>query len=603
MKTQKNPTPELDAPRALSPHLRYFQQHGEVFGYHNLFGYLLQMSPDLVELLEFHRGRRRSRKEAAERFAGRWSESELGGFLDVLGEWSCLVTDPEPEAEMEELWSMIPVRARWVVFHQPSEEELWFWRTDRQGHSERDEAPIWAARIWSRIDNKKTLRKLFEEVEEDPSLGELRDPKRAVLREMASWVHADRQYLRFARTPPPRSEKQWPSYLRSAMPYAPWRPGIDPLPPNPLLPLATPVAPPHRYYEEEVADAERQFRETETTLSHLLRKPHPLLGGSTYSQRLAEALVREGLLVDRGEGPFSILEIGAGLGHLAEGVLGHLRAQHPALFARVRYTILDLSPTLRAAQAGRLRAASLLDKVSWLGANAERVELPEAAFDLVLSNEVIGDLTTVKLSRELLGLSDERKPAESYEALSAETLTKLGSTGWILKLYEVDLSDSPPEFFFNVGAIELIEKLSRSLRPGGGAFLSEYGERSHYPIAGTHLDHIEFSIHFAPLIQVAERLGLKASLHQVQDLIGLDRSAQTLATTRTYFSSLRAMFASFGRELDKIAYTREMFQALLSEREDGLSLEHLGDLRFHPVDERCMGLAPHEFKALLLRKP
>lgn len=594
--------PERDTPRLLSSHLSYFQQHGEVFAYHGLFGYLLQMSPDLVELLEFHRGTPRTRKEASERFAERWSRAQLAEFLDVLCEWSCLLAGGTDEHD--ELWSMVPVRARWVVFHQPGEHELTFWRTDPQGQSQSEKAPAWAARLWSRIDRKKTLQQLFDEVRGEPEFVALGPAaaEQELLRVVGSWVAPERQYLRFARTPPPRSEVQWPSYLRSAMPYAPWRPGLDPLPDNPLLPLATPVAPPHRYYEHEVRDAERQFRETETTLSHLLRLPHPLLGGSTYAARLTEALVTAGLLREpRDEGDaFEILEIGAGLGDLAVGVLSHLRAHYPRIFDGLHYTILDLSPALRTAQARRLAAEDLTEQVTWLGANAEEIELGEGNFDLVLSNEVIGDLTTVKLSRELLGLDDEHSPAESYEGWSEETAARLGPSGRILRAYSLDLSDSPPEFFFNVGAIELIERLARALRPGGGAFLSEYGERSRYPIAGTHLDHIEFSIHFSPLMQAAERLGLRAELHGVQELIGLDVTARTLATTRTYFASLRALLAAHGRTLDKIAYTREMFTELLG---GALDLAHLGDVRFHPADERCMGLAPHEFKALILRRP
>ena len=32
-------------------------------------------------------------------------------------------------------------------------------------------------------------------------------------------------------------------------------------------------------------------------------------------------------------------------------------------------------------------------------------------------------------------------------------------------------------------------------------------------------------------------------------------------------------------------------------------LDAVGDVRFQPANERCIGLAPHEFKALFLRKP
>ena len=85
----------------------------------------------------------------------------------------------------------------------------------------------------------------------------------------------------------------------------------------------------------------------------------------------------------------------------------------------------------------------------------------------------------------------------------------------------------------------------------------------------------------------------------MQDILEVDRESLTLETTRTYFQSLRAMLQSFGIQLRKLAYTDEAFRALLG---DKLSLEHIGDVRFRIFDERCMGLAPHEFKALLLRK-
>ena len=97
-----------------------------------------------------------------------------------------------------------------------------------------------------------------------------------------------------------------------------------------------------------------------------------------------------------------------------------------------------------------------------------------------------------------------------------------------------------------------------------------------------------------------KRVGFDAEVVYLQDLIRIDRNAQTLTTTRTYFSSLRAMLASFGIAFDKIAYTKEMFEALIA---PALRLEDIGDIRFSIVDERCMGLAPHEFKALVLRKP
>lgn len=99
---------------------------------------------------------------------------------------------------------------------------------------------------------------------------------------------------------------------------------------------------------------------------------------------------------------------------------------------------------------------------------------------------------------------------------------------------------------------------------------------------------------------MADKLNLNPELNYLQDVIGVDRDAKTLATTRTYFNSLRAMLSKkFDISMDKIGYTDEMFKELLGDKVDP---DHLFDLRFEIFDERCMGLAPHEFKALILKK-
>ena len=578
-----------------SRHLSYFQQHGEVYAFHNLFGYILKMSADLAELLEFHR-ELRTREEVDAEFGDHFETEQLDEFMGVFKLFSCLIESEV--AEERSLWMMVPVRARWVVYHQPAESELTFWRTDRDGKSSADPQPAWAARLWQRIDNTKTLRTLYDEIKDGASLAGLEKPEKQVLETLTRWVASDRQYLKFAKAPVWKfgKEHQWPSYLKSTMPYAPWQPGT-PLPPNPLEKVAEPLAPPHGYYEGEIMDAERQFRETETTLSHLLREPHSLLGGATFSQRVAEALSKLGALDGTTR---RIVEVGGGLGHVAAGVLAWIRDTLPDAYGTLEYTIVDVSPVLRAAQEKLLTERGVADRVRWMAVNAETLDLPDASVDLLLSNEVVGDFTTVKLTRALLGLDGEKAQPEAFADWSPDTRAKLGAAGEQLLRYQPVLRDAPDEIYFNTGAIAFLERVAKALRPGGAAFITEYGDVVRYPIPGTHLDHLEFSIHFGHLVTVARGLGLEADVKYLQDLIGLDRNAYTLTTTRTYFASMRAMLASFGVEFDKIAYTREMFQDAL---EGHVPFAAIGDVRFSVVDERCMGLSPHEFKALILKRP
>jgi hypothetical protein len=73
-----------------------------------------------------------------------------------------------------------------------------------------------------------------------------------------------------------------------------------------------------------------------------------------------------------------------------------------------------------------------------------------------------------------------------------------------------------------------------------------------------------------------------------------------LATTRSHFRALRALAADAGVDLPKIGYTRELVAQYLG---DKLDLASIGELRFERIEDRLMGLVPHEFKALVVRKP
>jgi SAM-dependent methyltransferase len=580
-----------------SRHVSYFQQHGQVFAYHNLFGYLLAMSPDLVDILEFHNGEVQTSDEVMARFCDDFEPGQLEEFLFIFRLYSCLV-----ESEFEEkksLWSMVPVRSRWVVYHQPTQDQLTLWRTDRDGNSTADAAPPWAARLWAEIDGETTLGDLVNRLADDPSFSKLEDAESQVLETLSEWAHYTRQYLKMAKGPVSQfgPEHKWPSYLRSTMPYAPWDPIHDSLSENPLESLATPIAPPHNYYETQINDAAYQFENVETTLSHLLRHPSPLLGGATFADRVVDALKQRGHL---NADTRSIVEVGGGLGHLAAGVLTRLRDDDPDAFANISYKIVDMSPALRQAQEARLQEHGVADRVTWHMGNAEELDLPAESVDLLLSNEVIGDFTTVRLTREVVGLTEESDHSAAFESWSLETEQLLGKAGELLKGYDIPIRDAPEEFYFNVGAIGFIATVYELLKPGGSAFISEYGDPTRYPTPSTHLDHIEFSIHFGHLMHVGRTLGFEVDYDYLQDLIGINRNVETLATTRTYYRSLKAMLESFDIEFDKKAYTRQSMTELLSER---LPLQHIGDVRFQPVDERCMGLAPHEFKALMLKKP
>jgi hypothetical protein len=571
----------------LTAHLSYFQQHGRLFAYHDLFGFLVGMSPDIVGLLEFHRDVARSPAEVDAHFGRHFTRTVLGEFMTILENHACLV---EPGIdEMARLWRSYPIRARWVVFDCSA--GLRFWRAWRGAPPASEAVPGWAAAVWEAFDGETNCQTIYDQLDAPPPTDEF-------LATMASWVHHDRQYARMSRIPVSRygSEWKWPSYLRSTMPFDLWTPG-DPLPPDPLEPLGVPVRPPHDYYAHEVTDADAQFEDRETTLSHLLRAPHPLLGGASYAEKVAEALAARDLL---GPATRDIVEIGAGQGHLAAGVLTWLRTHHPDAFGSITYTIVDLAPALRSRQRETLADAGVLEKVSWVAANVEDADPPLPEANLVICNEVIGDLTTVKVNRALVGIESAADDTPEETGRPAPDSPEVTAIRRISEAHGISFLDAPEEFFLNLGAWRFVERLRTSLRPGGGAWITEYGDYARYPRPSTQLDHIEFSIHFGQLQKVAQSVGFHTELAYVHDLIDFDRDDETLAATRTWYTALRAMLAEHGVDLTKVAYTRSMFLDALEGR---VALENIGDIRFEPSDERCMGLVPHEFKGLILRAP
>src|SRR5262245_53883149 len=166
------------------------------------------------------------------------------------------------------------------------------------------------------------------------------------------------------------------------MPYARWQPGT-------VVPAPVSLT---EYYTHDVSDANEQFDHQETTLSHLLRVPHPALANRTYGEAVVDALLARGVVP---QGRVRVLELGAGLGYVARHAIDRLRAAGRT----VEYTIVELAPALAEAQRARLGGDA-----TWKMGNALEVTLAERAFDLVLCNEMVGDLPAKQLTRTDLGL-------------------------------------------------------------------------------------------------------------------------------------------------------------------------------------------------------
>jgi hypothetical protein len=563
-------TPPATPPRLRrSRHLSTFAHLGAVYLYHDLFGFLLQMSPDVLAVLDAF-GDGADVADVVKEFDGKFEGATPQEFVDVFAQQFCLV-EPDDD-ERSGLWPMVAIKGKWNV-----------WRRDG------DRVTLWTA--WGDAPVRKIAldaadTAIWDAIDGEKRLNELREVHGAerVQALVERLTHSDVQALKLCAFPMSTFAKRpqmAPHYLGSTMPYPRWTPadgspGTEP----------TNVMSPTDYYRHEVADADAQFDHEETTLSHLFRVPHPALAGRTYGQALVDALAARGSLPAGGE-RLRVLEIGAGLGYVAGAVIDALAARG----FDVAYTIVEVAPALAKAQRARLEARG---NVRWIEGDALAIELPVGEWDLILSNEMAGDLPALRMSRIAVGLA-----IEGGGEVDPEKVAALGRTGELIKELGIRLEDAPEPFYLMTGAFELVARIARWLAPGATGVVTEFGEYGIWPKLSTHLDHPELSIHFGQLHQAAKAAGLEADLSFVIDLLDVDRTQQGLATTRSHFRALRAMLSDAGVAIEKIGYTPAMFDAALAGR---VARSDVGELRWDKIEDRLMGLVPHEFKALIVKR-
>lgn len=488
----------------LSPHVTFHARGQAVFAWHGRTGDVAEMSRDVLALLLAYRQRADPDRVAARRPGG-LSRADARRYTHLLAGRLFLVPDGgREEAALRQLY---PVVSPLFVAYPRVDGGLDAYDRDGEAHPLSPETDA----LLARCDGTRTLAELLDAASARPL-----------------WPLATARFAALKLLPAPRFGPL-PGSVRSTMP---WPELADPdrfAREGPTGPRPDELS---RYHLEAIASADRQFEEVETTLSHLFRHPHPALQGRTFGAALADAL-RERGVSPRVDGPPRTLEIGGGLGYFGAAMRDALGLS--------RWTTVDLSPALARSQRARGLAPVCAD--------ARALPFRDRSLDLVLSNEMAGDL---------------------------------GTEGGV-----------------NVGALGLVREIARVLRPGGLAYVSEFGTPDGPPVRSDHLDHDEWSLRFNDLAACAREQGLEAELVPVPALLGLDGRAPALATTRASFAALRGLFRDHGLVLDKRAWTLAQLEQLCEGR---LDLARVRGLDVRPLGERTMGLVPGEFWALLARR-
>jgi len=313
------------------------------------------------------------------------------------------------------------------------------------------------------------------------------------------------------------------------------------------------------YHRHLVTDGQTHFDDRETTVAHAFARPHPALDGEPFGWRLHAVLEARGLL-PADDAP--VLEIGPGSGELGCDFLDRASRRGVPTGEMIR---LDASPELLATQRRRQPGTREL-----LG-SATAIPLPERSVGLVLCNEVIADLSAVP-----------------YDASEAESDGPVAEVATRLERYGID--PLPGRALYNLGAWQLVEELARVLRPGGAAYVSEFGATDEVPTETRHLDHPEVSIHFGHLATVARALGLDAQVVPLPEFMGFQLGAQWLS--RHSYEALRAVVRASRVHLPARAWTPATLKPPL--RVEGLD--------WVPITEDGPGPVVTRFQALILRR-
>lgn len=175
---------------------------------------------------------------------------------------------------------------------------------------------------------------------------------------------------------------------------------------------------------------------------------------------------------------------------------------------------------------------------------------------------------------------------------------------WITILRNADNDKATFETrLINTGALAFIKEIARVLTPGNIALLSEHGLDNEARIARTgSIDqdlHLEYSINFADLKIVAEKLGLNVEVVQLIDFLNFDREIEVANLNDA--QALNSIDANWPLAAIPAAIIAEQYGCTIAElrASAGLKLPKIGGTGF--PDDHTLPFA-ESFKIIILQK-
>ena len=592
----------------LSTHIDYFQNGEDFFVYHNLYGYILKMSEDLVDFLEFFHETPHTADEVEAQFGEVFGRETIEEFLSIFRTLACLI--PNEEFETNKTLAMYPTTARWITVDQTNPLAVVIYVFDVQSRDRvaRIELNAWESELWSYVNGTMATEDIAAALAEKHNQP-VDDVKMRVAATLALWTHCDVQAVKLSAEPCGNFRGRRfgvPPYLISTMPYEKitahvrticdeegnvtktWEPTPRPLPEKmTYIPVSA----------EELENDRKHSR-----LSALFAEPHAALHNKSYGQVVFDVIQKHAGIV--GE-TCNVLEVGASE---ATTVRSFLKAAADALpDTAITYTMFiannDIADEIK-------NAVADLKNVTVVSGDIEKIDeiLKDQTFDIIYSDEYMANLPSVNVRKMSVGGSDDEEEEEDEdqpdvserELKPAHTdvskLTFIGeqdAVPLILK-YKLNLADAPEDFLLNSGSIRLIGRLAKLAKYSTQMFLVEFGEDIKYPVQTFEDGCVAFAQHFGVLKQAAKTLGFNAQSTYWMEDIDIDRDLKMFATTRSQFKAMRALFAENGVKLEHKPYTKDEFEAELEKA----SRKSVVEVNFEPAEDRVSGLVPHAYKLL-----
>ncbi|NOT94792.1 MAG: hypothetical protein HOP00_00585, partial [Nitrospira sp.] len=193
------------------------------------------------------------------------------------------------------------------------------------------------------------------------------------------------------------------------------------------------------------------------------------------------------------------------------------------------------------------------------------------------------DMTPVKLTRKELQEGTGETP-QHQEALD-----------WIRRVRLPLGQDLPEDVIFNLGPFRFVAELWRVLKPGGRAFLTEFGIEEGWPAPVKLPGHTEYEVQYSHLRQAVRWLGFQERYLSLPQFLAMKPDTKVLCTGAAY--TIQRFCQAMSKPFPVRAYTEKELQQAL-----GDMLPKLHGCHYHDVvDPAWFGLL--DFKVLLLEKP